>query len=102
VKICGHSYRVKFVPKLRGFEFETRTHSGKEVYGQANYDKGLIELNTSMCKSLEEETLIHEVLHAIMFHSHCKHDHDEGLIQSISNGLYRLGVGKYLMEKAGK
>ncbi len=91
---------MKFAPELRGYDFETRTYSGKEVYGQTNYDRCLIEINSSMCKSVQPEILIHEVIHAIMFHSHHRHDHDESLVQAIACGLNQLGVGKYLMEKA--
>lgn len=102
MKIVGHNYKVKFIDKLRGYEVDTRTYSGNEVYGQTNYDKNAIELNSSMCKNLQEEVLVHEIIHAIIFHSHKRNDHDEAVIQAISNGLYRLGVGKFLMEKEGK
>jgi len=99
MKICGHNYRIKFMPKLREYDIETRTYSGKEVYGQTNYDLGQIEINTSLPKSVQEATLIHEILHAMIFHTYSRNNHDEAIIQALANGFYQMGAGRYLIEK---
>jgi hypothetical protein len=47
-----------------------------------------------------EETLIHEVLHAIFYNTGL--EHDEKQIEAISNGLFQLGIGDYLWKKSEK
>ena len=39
-------------------------------------------------------------IHVILVNNGC--DHDEGLIESLSNGFHQLGVGEYLWKKANK
>ena len=93
MKICGHDYKIKFVPHFKGKD-------GKEYCGEIDYSNRFIGIDSSMRKGVIEETLLHEVIHGIMWHTNKKTDHNEQAVQAISNGLYQLGVGKFLMEKA--
>ena len=92
MKICGHDYKIKFVPHFRGKD-------GEEYCGEIRYTERFIGIDSAMRKDVIEETLIHEILHGIIYHSNKRTDHNEQSIQAISNGLYQLGIGKYLMEK---
>ncbi len=93
MKICGHDYKIDFVPNYRG-------RDGKLYSGEIVYSDRYIGIDSTMKKSVIEETLLHEIIHGIMWHSNKKTDHNEQAIQAIANGLYQLGVGKFLWEKA--
>lgn len=44
---------------------QTLMHGGNECYGEANHDENKIYISTKNSKEEEENTLIHEILHAI-------------------------------------
>jgi len=93
MKICGHNYKIVFVPHFKGAD-------GTEYCGEIRYVERFIGIDSAMKKDVIEESLIHEILHGIIYHSNQRTNHNEQAIQAISNGLYQLGVGKYLLEKA--
>ena len=95
MKICGHDYKViiKFVDGMK-------RKDDKMYFGHIQFSTGMIHLWPKARRSVQEESLIHEVLHAIAFHSNSRADHDEELLEALSGGLYQLGVGKFLWGKA--
>lgn len=95
MKICGHDYKVtiEFVDGMK-------REDDKMWFGQVTISTGKIILFPRAKRSVQEESLIHEVIHAIIAHGHSKSQVDEGVIQAIAGGLYQLGVGKFLWEKA--
>ena len=91
--IGGHNYDIVIKP----LEHKER---GKVLYGRHSVRENTILINEEVTHSRQVETLIHEVLHAIYFN--CGLEHDERVIDSLSNGLYQLGVGDYLWKKTKK
>ena len=95
MKICGHEYKT-----VIGFVEGLKRENDKMYFGHIKFSTGMIHLWPRARRSIQEESLIHEIVHAIIFHSNCKGDHDESLLQAIAGGLYQLGIGKFLWEKA--
>jgi hypothetical protein len=91
LNIGGHPYEI-LTSKL---EHEDRN---KELYGRHLVKENVILINEDIAPSRIEETLIHEVLHAIFYNTGL--EHNERQIEAISNGLYQLGVGDYLWKKS--
>jgi hypothetical protein len=54
LKIFGHLYEVKY-----------RDMSTEEYHGRAVFTKGVIEIDSSINSSRQEETLLHETLHHV-------------------------------------
>ena len=86
IKIGGHRYKVAYVGK-----FESRNTIGNCLQKDAK-----IEILKGMPSSIEEETVIHEVLHAVCYHAGVSHDkkgmvNEEQIIEALSNGLFQLG-----------
>ena len=86
IKIRGHRYKVIHVDK---FEDEG-------LIGNCIQKSTEIKILRGMAPSVEAETTIHEVLHALCFHAGVYIDKrgkadGEHMIDAISNGLFQLG-----------
>ena len=95
MKICGHEYKV-----IIDFVDGMKRENDPMYFGQVRVSTGLITLWPKARRCVQEESLIHETIHAILTHSNSRQDHDESIIGAIAGGLYQLGVGKFLWEKA--
>ena len=93
INIGGHEYEI-LVTELK------HENPRKELYGRHLVRNSEILINSKINKERQVETLIHEVIHAILVNA--GHEHDEGIIDALSNGLFQLGVGGYLWKKAQK
>tara|TARA_R100001594_G_scaffold131372_1_gene170950 strand:- start:377 stop:670 length:294 start_codon:yes stop_codon:yes gene_type:complete len=93
LNIGGHNYTIDCLDLQH-------EDSSKELYGRHLVRNSEILINNKINKERQEETLIHEVIHAILVNA--GHEHDEGIIDALSNGLFQLGVGDYLWKKAQK
>ena len=93
LNIGGHHYTV-LCEDLR------HEDDSKELYGRHLVRHSEILINSQIDETRQQETLIHEILHAILINA--GHEHNEGMIDAISNGLHQLGVGDYLWKKAKK
>tara|TARA_Y100000361_G_scaffold120859_1_gene112642 strand:+ start:209 stop:529 length:321 start_codon:yes stop_codon:yes gene_type:complete len=93
INIGGHDYKIIELPLQHEDE-------SKELYGRHMVKENIILINEDIHKSRKEETLIHEILHAIFFNYGL--NHDERVIDAISNGLFQLGVGDYLWKTSKK
>ena len=91
--IGGHLYKIVELPL-------THEDESKELYGRHMVKDNIILINQEIHESRKQETLIHEVLHAIFYNYGL--EHKEGLIDAISNGLFQLGVGEYLWKTSKK
>lgn len=91
--IGGHDYTIVELP----LEHED---NDKELYGRHLVRDNVILINQDINISRKKETLLHEVLHSIFFNYGL--EHDERVIDSISNGLFQLGIGDYLWKKSQK
>ena len=81
IKICGHIYTIV------ADDQEYRT-------GGTELDTGTIKIRTTPPLGVQEETLIHEIIHCIYFHASERdwNKHQESLIQAIANGLWQAGI----------
>jgi|TARA_R100000995_G_scaffold56814_1_gene28154 Zn-dependent peptidase ImmA (M78 family) len=93
LKIGGHLYKIVELP----LKHEDET---KELYGRHMVKDNIILINKDIHQSRKQETLVHEVLHAIFYNYGL--EHKENLIDAISNGLFQLGVGDYLWKTSKK
>lgn len=93
INIGGHDYKIIELPLQHEDE-------SKELYGRHMVKENIILINEDIHKSRKEETLIHEILHAIFFNYGL--NHDERVIDAISNGLFQLGVGEFLWKTSKK
>ena len=91
--IGGHEYTIQ--EKTLTSKDET-----KNLFGHHLIQDNVIFINKDIELSRKKETLIHEVLHAVFYNRGVTHD--ESLIETLSNGLYQLGIGEYLWKKAKK
>jgi Zn-dependent peptidase ImmA (M78 family) len=91
--IGGHLYKIVELPLKHEDE-------SKELYGRHMVKDNIILINTDIHQSRKEETLIHEILHAIFYNYGL--EHKENLIDAISNGLFQLGVGGFLWKTSKK
>lgn len=93
LNIGGHKYII-CVDKLEMEEPD------RELYGRHLVKDNIILINSDIEESRKQETLIHEVLHAI--HYNCGLEHNERHIEAVSNGLFQLGIGEFLWKKSQK
>lgn len=96
MNICGHRYKVLFVPSDNENIID---EDGDVAFGKMEPHTSTIYVNSDIPKSIQEETLIHEIIHTIWGHTHNPNDHDEASINSISNEFYKMGIGKFIIEK---
>lgn len=79
LKIGGHEFKVLLVQSMA---------SRDECYGKMWMDRLEIHIDSSVSKELQEETMLHEAIHAI--------DEENGLdlteqqVQSLGHGIYQL------------
>ena len=95
LKICNQNYRIKRSPVVVDM-----VDGG--CYGIIDYSKLVIDISRSQAETHAEESLLHEVIHGIAHHMRIGSDalsHKD--VHLIANSLHGLGVGKFLMEKAG-
>ena len=93
LEIGGHIYEVSE-------ENLVSPDASRELYGRHEVKENVIYINKDIHESRQQETLIHEIIHAIYFN--CGLKHDEQYIDAISNGLFQLGIGEYIWEKIQK
>ena len=86
--IGGHNYSIVIQPLVH-------KERGKVLYGRHSVRDNTILINEEVAHSRQVETL-----NAIYFN--CGLEHDETVIDALSNGLYQLGVGDYLWKQTKK
>lgn len=70
--------------------FKEDAFNGDTHFGQVEYSKAKITLNADLNEALTEETLTHEVLHAIFVHMGREDlTNDERLVQCLSNAIFQ-------------
>ena len=93
LEIGGHIYEVSE-------ENLVSPDASRELYGRHEVIGNKIRVNENIKPSRKKETLIHEIIHAVLMNG--GHEHPEPIIDCISNGLHQLGVGDYLWAKLKK
>ena len=90
ITIGGHEYSIL----LKELVHED---DDKTLYGRHMVDSNIIYLNKDIVESGKKETLIHEVIHAILCNT--GQQHKDPLIEAISNGFFQLGIGDYIWDQ---
>ncbi len=96
ILICGHEYEIVYVDDFRGEE--------EKLIGRVIHGHHIIEIRDSLPQSQKIETLLHEIGHCILWHygHNSEEIRGENVIDAFANGLFELGVGEFLLEKAKK
>lgn len=82
VSICGIPHKVRFV--------DDTFCSDSCHFGQIDYKKCEICISNGMSKEMEEQTLVHEILHGIFFNlGYNDLTGDEKLVQSLASAIYQ-------------
>lgn len=70
------------------FDFEVKQLADMDLLGETHSNDGLIDIKRKQSPANKRDTLLHEVLHAIVFHSGLghglSHDDEERLVVTIS------------------
>lgn len=81
VNILGRTYKIR--------------QKQMKDYGLCDYDNKCILLKTGMSTTQREETILHEVLHAILYESGIGFKFDtsteEAVVRALEHGLYQAG-----------
>ena len=91
--IGGHKYAV--------VEMKNQTQDGKDLLGLHDAKTCTISLDGDMAETRKHETLLHEVLHVILTNAGFQ-NHEEHLIDAMSNGLLQVGVGEFIWKRGLK
>lgn len=81
-KIRDEIWKVKFKANLKSDE-------GEELHGLCDFDKREIHICKGMSKELQDETCVHEFLHASLYENHISIDRDleETIVDGLANCL---------------
>ena len=81
ITICGIPHTIEYVSDV--FQSDTMH------FGMLSPEECKIYINRGMPEAMQEETLMHEILHAIFLHTgKMEYYDDEELIQSLANALH--------------
>lgn len=81
VKVGGHIYKVEITKTSE----ESKGHNN---WGRTNHAKLKIYIDRELATSKQEETYLHELVHAIDFHMGTKLKEEQ--VERFSNGLYQV------------
>jgi hypothetical protein len=85
VVILGKTYTIEYVPL------------DEDLYGDCKCGEGAIRIRQNMTYEQKTATIVHEVLHAILFEAGIAHmiddsNQEEGIVRAIEHGLIRSGI----------
>ncbi|USS93965.1 hypothetical protein M8332_07010 (plasmid) [Fructilactobacillus ixorae] len=84
IKINGILYSINFLNDLTD-------EDGNRIWGKTIYEKSLILVDSSLDRQHTKQTLIHEVVHAILWESSCTDIcNDEQVVNPLANSLYQV------------
>lgn len=82
VEILGVNYEIKELEII---------DENPNVLGQIVYQKQEIQIKKSLLKDMKNSTIIHEIVHGILFHSGKQElNEKEDLVESISSSIYQV------------
>lgn len=82
VEILGVNYEIKELDIV---------DENPNVLGQIVYQKQEIQIKKSLLKDMKNSTIIHEIVHGILFHSGKQElNEKEDLIESLSSSIYQV------------
>lgn len=82
VEILGVDYEIKELDIV---------DENPNVLGQIVYQKQEIQIKKSLLKDMKNSTIIHEIVHGILFHSGKQElNEKEDLVESLSSSIYQV------------
>ena len=82
LKICGLNYTVEYI----------QPNSREDTFmGRSDPQKALITINQTMAEDVQQQTLIHEWLHAILSNYSLAENENETMIQALATELHNAG-----------
>ena len=82
VEILGVNYEIKELDII---------DENPNVLGQIVYQKQEIQIKKSLLKDMKNSTIIHEIVHGILFHSGKQElNEKEDLVESLSSSIYQV------------
>ena len=82
VEILGVNYEIKEADII---------DENPNILGQIVYQKQEIQIKKSLLKDMKNSTIIHEIVHGILFHSGKQElNEKEDLVESISSSIYQV------------
>lgn len=82
VEILGVNYEIKELDII---------DENPNVLGQIVYQKQEIQIKKSLLKEMKNSTIIHEIVHGILFHSGKQElNEKEDLVESLSSSIYQV------------
>lgn len=82
VEILGVNYEIKEVDII---------DENPNILGQIVYQKQEIQIKKSLLKDMKNSTIIHEIVHGILFHSGKQElNEKEDLVESLSSSIYQV------------
>ena len=82
VEILGVNYEIKELDIV---------DENPNVLGQIIYQKQEIQIKKSLLKDMKNSTIIHEIVHGILFHSGKQElNEKEDLVESLSSSIYQV------------
>ena len=80
IKICGIPYSV--------IECDDNFNTDAKHFGQVDFLKAEIRINKNMAEAVKTETLVHEIVHAVLVHiGRSDLSEDEIFVQSFANAI---------------
>jgi hypothetical protein len=79
-RVGGVNYAVEIMPNLRAIE---------NLYGEVTYHNAKIRIDGDMHRDRTNETLVHELIHAMMFEAGYD-EHDEDFVRRFSAMLHQV------------
>lgn len=81
--------------KISGIDYIVDVAEHQEVeegmlMGQIIYHEGRIYLNEVLNDQLKESTLLHEIVHGILYHMGSEMNDNEEFVEGFSSGLYQV------------
>jgi Zn-dependent peptidase ImmA (M78 family) len=92
INVMGRPYRIEYVAFDEGH------------YGEMQGEKGTIRIKANLPPEEWQATLVHELIHAILYESGLTHilekenDLEEAIVRAVEHGLVRSGVIRDLGE----
>lgn len=84
-------------------DFDAQFCADRSVHGATSSDSQTIKLQPQCSRQLQEQTFIHELLHAVWWSmglkEHFKDDDEEKVVNSLANGLYQALNENGLLQK---
>jgi Zn-dependent peptidase ImmA (M78 family) len=82
VKISGIDYHIEIA--------EHKSVENGVLMGEITYDKATIYINEELNDQLQVSTLLHEIVHGILYHMGSEMNDNEKFVEGFASGLHQV------------